>query len=55
MFFDSPFIITDMDGFRLSLRVLLTREEAERELSRLQQRHPYETLVIAKGGINNAD
>ena len=52
MFFDSPFIIVDMDGFRLSLRILLTREDAEKELSRLQQRHPYETLAIAEGGIN---
>lgn len=53
MFFDSPFIIVDMDGFRLSLRILLTREEAERELTRLQQRHPFETLVITEGGIND--
>ena len=52
MFFDSPFIITDIDGFRLSLRILLTREDAERELRRLQGKHPFETLVITEGGIN---
>jgi len=52
MFFDSPFIIVDIDGFRLSLRILLTREDAEKELSRLQQIHPFETLIIAEGGIN---
>lgn len=52
MFFDSPFIIVDIDGFRLSLRILSTMEEAERELIRLRQMHPFETLIIAEGGIN---
>lgn len=55
MFFDSPFIIVDIDGFRLSLRILSTMEEAERELIRLRQMHPFETLIIAKGGIKDAN
>jgi len=55
MFFDSPFIIVDIDGFRLSIRILLTREDAEKELSRLQSKRPFETLIIAKGGIKDAN
>lgn len=52
MFFDSPYIITDLDGFRLSLCILLTMEDAERELIRLQNKHPFDTLIIRKGGID---
>lgn len=41
------YIVTDLDGGRVSLRPLMTPEEASRELERIQRLYPFDTFQVA--------
>lgn len=41
------YIITDLDGGRVSLRPLTTPEEASRELERIKALYPFDTFQVA--------